>query len=144
MISAVGHETDFTIADFVADRRAPTPSAAAEIAVPDTIVLQRQIGNIIGRMEQLISHNLKIQRHRLDGLAGRRCMTEPDSVTEERRMILLMLEKQLDAAAERTLSYKRSDFARLTSALRTLNPMSVISRGYSAVFEQRRCTCKEY
>lgn len=69
VISAVGHETDFTIADFVADRRAPTPSAAAEIAVPDTIVLQRQIGNIIGRMEQLISHNLKIQRHRLDGLA---------------------------------------------------------------------------
>lgn len=135
VISAVGHETDFTIADFVADRRAPTPSAAAEIAVPDTIVLQRQIGNIIGRMEQLISHNLKIQRHRLDGLAGRRCMTEPDSVTEERRMILLMLEKQLDAAAERTLSYKRSDFARLTSALRTLNPMSVISRGYSAVFD---------
>ena len=135
IISAVGHETDFTIADFASDRRAPTPSAAAEIAVPDTLVLKRQIGNIVGRMEQLISHNLKSMRQRLDGLSGRRCMTDPASVTESRRMVLLMLEKQLDAAAESMLSYKRSDFARITSELRTLNPMSVISRGYSAVFD---------
>ena len=135
VISAVGHETDFTIADFASDRRAPTPSAAAEIAVPDTLVLKRQIGNIVGRMEQLISHNLKSMRQRLDGLSGRRCMTDPASVTESRRMVLLMLEKQLDAAAESMLSYKRSDFARITSELRTLNPMSVISRGYSAVFD---------
>ncbi len=62
-------------------------------------------------------------------------MTDPASVTESRRMVLLMLEKQLDAAAESMLSFKRSDFARITSELRTLNPMSVISRGYSAVFD---------
>ncbi len=135
VISAVGHETDFTIADFVADKRAPTPSAAAEIAVPDTLVLKRQIGNIIGRMDQLICHNLKSLRQRIDGLSVRRCMTDPAAVTEERRMVLLMLEKQLDAAAERTLSHRRSDFVRITSALRALNPMSVISRGYSAVFD---------
>lgn len=134
VISAVGHETDFTIADFAADKRAPTPSAAAEIAVPETAVLQRQIGNIVGRMEQLIDHNVKGLRARLESLASRRCLKDPESITEERRMRLVMLENRFESALKLLIGNKRAEFSRAVAELRTLNPMSIISRGYSAVF----------
>ena len=134
VISAVGHETDFTIADFAADRRAPTPSAAAELAVPDTAVLKRQISNIVGYIEQNIDGKIRRARERLNGLESRRCLSGPEFITEDRRMKLMLYENRLDSAVKNEIGDRREEFVRLTASLRALDPMAVISRGYSAVF----------
>lgn len=134
IISAVGHETDFTICDFVADRRAPTPSAAAEIAVPETMELKQKILNIIGRMDMLIMHNVKSGRQRLAELSGKRVLNSPDFIVDDRRFYLMNLDARLENGMKYSVSLKKEAFARYTSKLEALNPMSVISRGYSAVF----------
>lgn len=136
VISAVGHETDFTICDFVADRRAPTPSAAAELAVPETGELKHKISNIIGRMDMLVSHAVKLQRGRLDELSSKRVLNSPNFIVDDKRMALVSLEKRLEGGIKYTFSQKNTLFARATSKLEALNPMSVISRGYSAVFDE--------
>lgn len=134
VISAVGHETDFTICDFVADRRAPTPSAAAELAVPEIMELKQKILNIIGRMDMLIMHNIKNNRQRLNELAGKRVLNTPDYIVDDRRFQLMNLDARMENGMKYSLSLKKEVFARYTSKLEVLNPMSVISRGYSAVF----------
>ena len=134
VISAVGHETDFTICDFVADRRAPTPSAAAELAVPETMELKQKILNIIGRMDMLIMHNIKNNRQKLNELAGKRVLNTPDYIVDDRRFQIMNLDARMENGMKYSLSLKKEVFARYTSKLEALNPMSVISRGYSAVF----------
>ena len=134
VISAVGHETDFTICDFVADKRAPTPSAAAELAVPETMELKQKILNIIGRMDMLIMHNIKNKRQRLMELGGKRVLNTPDFIVDDRRFQLMNLDARMESGMKYTTSLKKELFARYTSKLEALNPMSVISRGYSAVF----------
>lgn len=134
VISAVGHETDFTICDFAADRRAPTPSAAAEIALPDSTELKRKIGNITGRLELLLSQNIGIRRQKLKQLSERRVLTSPASVIDEKRMVILSMERRLDSDIRLILSNKKNRFIQYTSKLEALNPLSIISRGYSAVF----------
>ncbi len=136
IISAVGHETDFTISDFVADRRAPTPSAAAELAVPEIMELKQKILNIIGRMDMLIMHSVSSYRQRLEELAGKRVLNSPDYIVDDRRMYLMNLDTRLENAMKYNLSLKKEAFARYTSKLEALNPMSVISRGYSAIFDE--------
>lgn len=136
VISAVGHETDFTIADFAADRRAPTPSAAAEIAVPDMSELKRKIDNIVGRMELLLSRNVSALRSTIENIASKKIFNDPLFFTDDKRMTVLTFEKSVDSAMKILLSEKRTRFVSATSALRTLNPMSVILRGYSAVFDE--------
>ena len=158
IISAVGHETDFTICDFVADRRAPTPSAAAEIAVPDTAELMRKINNITGRMELLLYESIKRKSEKLSMLAKSKVLTDPIYMLDEKRARLLssalMLEgnmrqylsvkenrlaaisPRLDAAMTRQIADKKNEFVSLTSKLEALNPLSVLSRGFSAVFNE--------
>lgn len=134
VISAVGHETDFTICDFVADRRAPTPSAAAELAVPETMELKQKILNIIGRMDMLILHNVKTGRQKVDELASKRVLNTPDFIVDDRRVRLMNLDGRLENGMKYSVILKKERFAGATSKLEALNPMSVISRGYSAVF----------
>ncbi len=135
VISAVGHETDFTICDFVADRRAPTPSAAAELAVPDTAELKRKIQNIVSREANVLYSMLKIRRDKLDTLANTRAMTSPRNVIDDRRMNLGMLTERLVRAEETTVQMRRSLLAGDAGRLEVLNPLSVIARGYSAVYK---------
>jgi len=135
IISAVGHETDFTISDFVADRRAPTPSAAAELAVPEMMELKQKILNIIGRMDMLIMHSIGSYRQRLEELSGKRVLNSPEYIIDDRRMYLMNLDTRLENAMKYNMSLKKEAFARYTSKLEALNPMSVISRGYSAIFD---------
>ena len=136
VISAVGHETDFTICDFAADLRAPTPSAAAELAVPETSDLQRKIGNIIDRMLLLLDRDVKAKRTALADLSGRRVMTSPGYIVEDKRMLLGSVSRDMENAAKLILENKKRLFISNTAKLETLNPMSVISRGYSAVFAE--------
>jgi exodeoxyribonuclease VII, large subunit len=110
VISAVGHETDFTIIDFAADKRAPTPSAAAELAVPDTEELERKISNIIGRMQLLMSKRLERDRSRLKLSADKRALSSPTLLLDEKRMTLLSDEKRLESAAKLILSRRHTEF----------------------------------
>ncbi|MBE6610975.1 MAG: exodeoxyribonuclease VII large subunit [Ruminococcaceae bacterium] len=135
VISAVGHETDFTICDFAADMRAPTPSAAAEIAVPDTAELQRKIRNITSHMELALTKSIAARRGALMQLAGSRALTSPQNFIDDRRMTLLSLAGRMEQEMKLTLTDKRGKFASLAASLEALSPLSVIARGYSAVFD---------
>ena len=136
VISAVGHETDFTICDFVADRRAPTPSAAAELAVPDTDELKRKIGNIVTREANVIGAMIKARREKLDTLSAGRAMQNPMNLIDDKRMYAGMLADRLFRAEDNAVQLKRTVLSREVGRLEALNPMSVISRGYSAVYKK--------
>ena len=125
VISAVGHETDFTICDFAADKRAPTPSAAAELAVPETTELKRKISNIITRESDVISHMLKLRREKLDSLARSRVMTDPENLINDRRMYTDMLSDRLTRAFTTELNSKKAEMAAAAGKLSALNPMSL-------------------
>ncbi len=136
VISAVGHETDFTICDFVSDRRAPTPSAAAELAVPESEELKRKFGNVVSRMQTLTEAKLKSHRQVLKMLSERRALTQPSAYIDDKRMILISLTKELESSVNYKLTTEKQKFARLSSVLEAVSPLKVISKGYSAVFKE--------
>ncbi len=131
VISAVGHETDFTICDFVADRRAPTPSAAAELAVPETHELMHKIDNIIGRMSLLLSRRLESGRQVLDFYMKQGVFAHPERMFEDCKMQLLLLGQRLETAENRTLTATRHALAERSAKLEALSPLAILSRGYS-------------
>lgn len=135
VISAVGHETDFTICDFVSDKRAPTPSAAAELAVPESEELKRKFGNVVSRMQTLTEAKLKSHRQMLKMLSERRALTQPSAYIDDKRMMLISLTKELESSVNYKLTTEKQKFARLSSVLEAVSPLKVISKGYSAVFK---------
>ena len=134
VISAVGHETDFTICDFAADLRAPTPSAGAEIAVPDSAELKRKLGNVIPHMASIVTREIAHLRMRLDFLAKSRVLTGPTAYIDDRRNLLLTLSTDMERALIAILDKKRHSLSRLSAVLEAVSPLRVISKGYSAVF----------
>lgn len=133
VISAVGHETDFTICDFVADRRAPTPSAAAELAVPDTKDLMRRISNVTDRCEHLLLSMVEQRKKYLLQIASRPVLKNPERYIDDRRMDLVHLETRLTSAMGTVTQKKTASFALLAAKLDALSPLSVLGRGYSYV-----------
>lgn len=134
VISAVGHETDFTICDFAADKRAPTPSAAAELAVPDTDRLKQQFLNVIKREATLVKQKLISTKERLNRFSTSKVLLDPGIMIDDRRMLTVMASERLYRAEDKNVENARSRFSALTGRLDALNPLSVISRGYSAVY----------
>ena len=134
VISAVGHETDFTIADFVADVRAPTPSAAAEIAVPDSKDTARQLRNVQTRLCSLLGSVLAGHRYRLELLASSRAMSTPRTAVDEKRMAVARLDDKLVRAAETAVMRARGALETKSAALAPLNPLAILARGYGAAF----------
>lgn len=134
IISAVGHETDFTIADFVSDMRAPTPSAAAEIAVPDAMELKRKINNIVTREKAVLQKVFDAKRAYLQRCSKSRALLSPLNTIEDKRMTVLAISRRAELAEKANLTKYSAKFGAVTGKLEALNPMSVISRGYSAVF----------
>lgn len=135
VISAVGHETDFTICDFVADRRAPTPSAAAEIAVPDTEELKRKITNIIKRESALLSQRIIAGRAMVERFSKSRTLTDPMTQIDDRRMMLTSYVDRLTTLTEYRNKERRSALAVNAGKLHALDPMAVLSRGFGAVYD---------
>ena len=135
IISAVGHETDFTLCDFAASVRAPTPSAAAELAVPESTELARKIGNVQTRMELLCTQKIKLSREKLSRLASSRALTTPMNFIDDKRMMLGVAAEKLDSRMEKILERKKAMLGATTAKLDALNPLAVVSRGYSAVFD---------
>lgn len=134
IISSVGHERDYTICDFVADMRAPTPSAAAEIAVPETLELKRKINNITGRITSLLTYKLDIKRKQVEQFKDSRVMTSPKNLVDDKRMFTVSAYQRLCAAHQIKTEQQRRVFTSLTSKLEALNPLAVITRGYSVTF----------
>lgn len=135
VISAVGHETDFTICDFVADLRAPTPSAAAELAVPDQNELRRHLGALSQRLRTELSRQLTERRRAVSALSGADALRSPRYYVEERQMCVAHLEQRLQSSARELLGEGRGSFSALCAKLGALSPLSVLSRGYTAVFD---------
>ncbi|MBQ2988264.1 MAG: exodeoxyribonuclease VII large subunit [Clostridia bacterium] len=137
IVSAVGHETDFTLCDFAADLRAPTPSAAAELVVPDRAELAAYLKQLDERISLGMSRKLSRSRDRLAVLASSRTLTDPMAVIDDKRMALMMEERALHTRMERILEAKRAAFQYKTAKLEALNPLAVVARGYSTVFDRR-------
>lgn len=131
VISAVGHEPDVTISDYVSDRRASTPSNAAEIAVPDRHEMQEALDNYAIRSRQAMAKELRSLSQKLDMLRGKRVLQDPAVYLENRRMDLDRARDRLLAAQERTISEKKQRFVRLGASLDAMSPLRVLSRGYT-------------
>ena len=131
VISAVGHEPDVTIADFVADARASTPSNAAEIAVPDQAELTAQLSATRNYLLQQQLRQLQLRREYLKKLSDSRSMQNPMAFLQEKRMTLDYTHQQLTHLAQHMLSGRRQEFAALAAALDALSPLKVLGRGYA-------------
>ena len=136
VISAVGHETDFTICDFVADRRAPTPSAAAEIAVPNTAELKNKFNNVIRHEAASIDRLISRHREKLTMLSSSRILKNPSVLIDDRRMAVLLASEKISAAESTKINMAKISLGRVSGKLEALNPLSVISRGYSAIYSE--------
>ena len=133
VISAVGHESDFTICDFVADRRAPTPSAAAEIAVPDVNEILRSLNAIQSGLQATMQKRIAQETRILNQIAQSRVFSRPDQMLDHFRIRLDEREADLSRAVEQTILQKRQATASLVGKLQALNPLSVLARGYATV-----------
>jgi exodeoxyribonuclease VII large subunit len=131
VVSAVGHETDYTIADFAADLRAPTPSAAAEIVVPSRMELQAQVDGLRLRMVQVTRRLIERKRLKLKALAERPVLQRPQGRLLQDRQRLDDLVRRLGFAGGRRMERSRQKLAGLAGRLDALSPLSVLSRGYS-------------
>lgn len=131
VVSAVGHETDFTIADFVADRRAPTPSAAAELVVPDCIELRKQLANLSRRLVLGVKNNMAVWRERCSRACDSPVLQKPKDRLYRKMQDLDHLTKNLVQSMTACLNDKQNTFALQISRLNDLSPIATIQRGYS-------------
>ena len=131
VISAVGHEPDVTIADFVSDLRAATPSNAAELAVPDQEEVRAALQQRKRRLEQVMGRRLALERQRLARAADSRVMADPGSYFRDKRLLLDYQSRRLAHGLERSVSGQRERLARLAAALDAMSPLKVLGRGYA-------------
>lgn len=136
VISAVGHETDFTIADLAADLRAPTPSAAAELAAPDISVLYEKIGILERRYEKAALAVLDRSTDRFIAMNARLATQSPDNRLKLTRERLSSLDKRRDAAFLRYMDRLERQLGEKAAKLDSLSPLKVLSRGYSLVYKE--------
>ena len=133
VISGVGHETDFTIADFVADLRAPTPTAAAELATPDQAELRSELAELAARLERLTQSVLSQLRRETGAIGGRLALRSPLSRLRSERQRLDEIQRRAEAALARRLELDRLRLQSAAQRLQTLNPLAVLERGYALV-----------
>ena len=131
VISAVGHESDFTICDFVADRRAPTPSAAAELAVPDGNELMRRLEAVANKLGTTLLQKIQNGKNNLKYLRESGVLSSAAPLLSEKRMGLLYLARQMDTDMNNAVRLSATGLSSVAARLESLNPLSVLSRGYS-------------
>ena len=136
VISAVGHETDFTICDFVADLRAPTPSAAAELVFPDRRALKAELEARLARIGALTMSGVQARRRQLQTLAASRAMRSPTTVLAEKQMRVDELWMRLQSAGQQMTERKKSALAASVGKLEALSPLAVLQRGYAVAADQ--------
>ena len=136
VISAVGHEPDITISDFVADLRAATPSNAAELAVPDQDALRQVLDSAIAAMATALQKQLKAAKQQLNILAASPTLQSPQVYLDQRRKALAMLSNQLVSAQTNTINRYNQRFVSCTAKLDAMSPLKVLTRGYSMTQSQ--------
>ena len=140
----MGHEPDVTIADFVADARASTPSNAAEIAVPDQMELRRWLRDTEDRMTKSQTARLEALRQRLETLAGKRVMTDQLAYVQDKRMELLHVQQRLGDLSGALVNRKRQRFGALAASLDAMSPLKVLGRGYAMAQNEAGQILKSY
>jgi len=136
VISAVGHEPDVTIADFVADVRAATPSHAAEIAVPDQTGLLQYLQSQKLHMLRAQKSRLELLRRKLNALSAKRAMTDPMAVIQDKQILLAHLQKDLYNAGTNRLNVPHRKLSALAASLDALSPLKVLGRGFSMLTKE--------
>ncbi len=131
IISAVGHETDFSISDFVADLRAPTPSAAAELAVPDVYEVKRKIDNFQDRLRMALLKKVEVMKLRYDKCMASVVFKEPLRKVNDNYLAIDNLLKRLEASVKIKQEKEKNRYIELVSKLDALSPLKTLSRGYS-------------
>ena len=131
VISAVGHEPDVTISDYVADLRAATPSNAAELAVPDQLVLRQNLDTMIAAMSASLNRQIKNSRQHLKALSSSAALQSPTGYLDQKRKSLKLLENRVISAHSAVLAGKRQRYIAQISKLDALSPLKVLSRGYA-------------
>jgi exodeoxyribonuclease VII large subunit len=135
-ISAVGHESDFTICDFVADLRAPTPSAAAELAVPDTITVRNLLRSYISSAEKSIISDIQKYRNLLSLISSSRVLISKEDLLNEYRMKLDLASDKLDNGINNLLNNRKYEFDILTTKLNAISPLNTLKRGYTIALNE--------
>ena len=133
IVSAVGHETDYSISDFVADLRAPTPSAAAELVVPDIEEVVKKIDNLENRYRIGLKKKIQLMKLRYEKCINRRSYTDPLKRINEKLILLDILTKRNNVSVENIINNNKSRFAKMVTRLDTLSPLKTLARGYSIV-----------
>lgn len=136
VVSAVGHETDFTISDFVSDRRAPTPSAAAEIVLPDMVELMGKFNNIIYREKNILLSKISANKTILEKYKKSHALSNPMAFIDDKKMELSNLAIELEKIEKLTIDNKKNALKGETGKLNALNPLAIIERGYSVVYDE--------
>lgn len=131
VISAVGHEPDVTISDFVADLRAATPSNAAELAVPDQDALRQNLDSMSAAMETALNRQLKSARQHLDVLSQSPALRSPTGYLEQRSKSLELLKNRLVSAQNQSITRKNQRYIAAVSKLDAMSPLKVLTRGYA-------------
>ena len=131
IISAVGHETDVTLADFAADVRAATPSMAAEVAVPEKKQLEEVLSLRQRTLEQRFSSLLLHKKQYLEHLASHRLLQKPELLLQDRQQLLDETNEKLEKAIQLILAQKKQEFAARAEKLNALSPLHVLGRGYA-------------
>lgn len=133
VISAVGHESDFTICDFVADLRAPTPSAAAELAVPDIISLKQTLSITESKLNSHLVMLMQSYRMQLINLANARVLQSKEDLFNEYRFRFGIMSDKLDSCIKNTIASKEHSYNILVAKLNAINPLNTLARGYAIV-----------
>lgn len=133
VISAVGHETDFTICDFVSDLRAPTPSAAAELAVPDREEILQQLFLLNTKLRRAEESLLSYNRQILDTLTSARVFRDPQTIITDRRMLLDSLTQRMASLEQNRILSEKEVLSSISGRLDAMSPLKVLSRGYAIV-----------
>jgi exodeoxyribonuclease VII large subunit len=135
VVSAVGHETDFAISDFVADQRAPTPSAAAEMTVPSAVEEMRMLGSQGGRLLTAVTRLVGRQRDRLEGLTARPVLRRPRDMVDQRQQRLDEMARYLSTGLAHTMEVERGRLEGLWERLEALSPTRTLHRGYTLALD---------
>ena len=136
VISAVGHEPDVTISDYVADLRAATPSNAAELAVPDQDALRQALDTMHSSIISGMQRQLKAARNRLDVLSAGQSLQSPQRYIDQKRKSLEFITTRIKAAQDTTVSRKKQRFIALTAKLDAMSPLKVLTRGYAMLQDE--------